>query len=783
MLTQVIARGPAMKYFSFGDYCLNTLKSEIRLRDKALEIEPQVYGILELLITRHGEVVSRDDIIAAVWDGRIVSNNVIDNRIRAVRAAIGDTGKDQRYIKTYPNRGYKFIGKVRASDEDTLETEAKDLAVDSSKDNIAPKDIEMKSTRLLLRKAALPLAGALLFGLIGVYAFSQSSMATRNADSVNVDAANNQDIYKVTNADEMNALPRMAILPFEMIGERSTYELMPDVFENQFNNSITAIRGITVVALSAGANSRNDFTDYKTLKEDFDLDYVIASKLTPYGEDYKLNVSLVQLDNNSVLFTEVYDLKSSNDGGLVDLPAEIASKATLMTANKLGLSMDGLPTSWRSYDFYLKIEEAKAAGKNGDYEGVKKSSKIFREAIQEEPNYLPAYLLLHSSLSYSAAFFGDDYQALYKEQAELPPIMKKISPNAPETLIINLYTESTVDGMGKGSIGEYDPSDPASVMNYILEKDPDHVEASFDAAYLSAFKKDQPETVKAYENLIRLLPTEAEALLGYYQALFCNEEIDKAQKVLQRLNKWHPNHRNALNAQLINFLALGDYKQALIAFKKLSDQGILMHNETKLARALFFDLGYPELALPHVRFAPARSHVYAMMGNKEAALKSASIIPKFYTSVRAQLIAEPEYLPENFYEYSTYQTVGEPNGVTQANACYLDYLMRDTYVLNKIGSEKFDRLLPLLTEYFQDKDPLKLKTQQEYTALMGLHALQGNPDEAIKVMDIAMDRGFLFIGSFKEPHLRELTTYPGVSERIETMKASAEKIVQEYYYE
>jgi len=54
MLTQVIARGPAMKYFSFGDYCLNTLKSEIRLRDKALEIEPQVYGILELLITRHG---------------------------------------------------------------------------------------------------------------------------------------------------------------------------------------------------------------------------------------------------------------------------------------------------------------------------------------------------------------------------------------------------------------------------------------------------------------------------------------------------------------------------------------------------------------------------------------------------------------------------------------------------------------------------------------------------------------------------------------------------------
>jgi len=99
----------------------------------------------------------------------------------------------------------------------------------------------------------------------------------------------------------------------------------------------------------------------------------------------------------------------------------------------------------------------------------------------------------------------------------------------------------------------------------------------------------------------------------------------------------------------------------------------------------------------------------------------------------------------------TYSRVGEPDGVTKANACKLNDLMRDTYVLKKIGSNKFDRLLPLLTEYFKDRKPL------------------------------AMERGFHFIGSFKEPHLRDLTNYPGFSERIEKMQKSADEIMKQYY--
>lgn len=105
-----------MGKLSFGEYILDTQTSRLYNQGIPLGLEPQIYGLLELLITRHGELVSRDDIIDAVWGGRLVSNYVIDNRIKSARAAIGDNGRAQRFIKTYLNRGYKFIGEVRVID-------------------------------------------------------------------------------------------------------------------------------------------------------------------------------------------------------------------------------------------------------------------------------------------------------------------------------------------------------------------------------------------------------------------------------------------------------------------------------------------------------------------------------------------------------------------------------------------------------------------------------------------------------------------------------------------
>src|SRR5262249_36256509 len=76
-------------------------------------VTPQVFDLLEYLIRNRERVVSKDDLIAAIWNGRIVSESALTTRINAARSAIGDSGEEQRLIKTLPRKGIRFVGAVR----------------------------------------------------------------------------------------------------------------------------------------------------------------------------------------------------------------------------------------------------------------------------------------------------------------------------------------------------------------------------------------------------------------------------------------------------------------------------------------------------------------------------------------------------------------------------------------------------------------------------------------------------------------------------------------------
>ena len=77
-----------------------------------MPVEPQVFDILSYLIRNRERVVSRDELIAAIWAGRIVSEFALTTRINAARSAIGDNGQEQRLIKTFPRKGVRFVGIV-----------------------------------------------------------------------------------------------------------------------------------------------------------------------------------------------------------------------------------------------------------------------------------------------------------------------------------------------------------------------------------------------------------------------------------------------------------------------------------------------------------------------------------------------------------------------------------------------------------------------------------------------------------------------------------------------
>jgi pimeloyl-ACP methyl ester carboxylesterase/DNA-binding winged helix-turn-helix (wHTH) protein len=98
--------------FTFENFALDTDRRELRRGDSLVAVEPQVFDLLVYLVRNRDRVVSKDDMFSAVWDGRIVSDSTLTSRINAARRSLGDSGGQQRLIRTVPRRGIRFVGEV-----------------------------------------------------------------------------------------------------------------------------------------------------------------------------------------------------------------------------------------------------------------------------------------------------------------------------------------------------------------------------------------------------------------------------------------------------------------------------------------------------------------------------------------------------------------------------------------------------------------------------------------------------------------------------------------------
>jgi len=99
--------------YYFDDYRLDTDKHELARADKAIAIEPRAFALLRTLVECHDTLLSKEDLIEAVWAGRLTSDEAIAARVKDARKAIGDSGKAQKYIKTVHGIGYRFVATVR----------------------------------------------------------------------------------------------------------------------------------------------------------------------------------------------------------------------------------------------------------------------------------------------------------------------------------------------------------------------------------------------------------------------------------------------------------------------------------------------------------------------------------------------------------------------------------------------------------------------------------------------------------------------------------------------
>jgi TolB-like protein len=119
--------------YLFENCALDTERREVRRGSALIPVEPQVFDLLEYLIRNRARVVSKNDLFDSIWAGRIVSESALSTRINAARCAIGDSGVQQRLIRTLPRKGIRFVGEVH---EEGMSTSASTTG--SSEDHVSP---------------------------------------------------------------------------------------------------------------------------------------------------------------------------------------------------------------------------------------------------------------------------------------------------------------------------------------------------------------------------------------------------------------------------------------------------------------------------------------------------------------------------------------------------------------------------------------------------------------------------------------------------------------------
>jgi len=166
--------------YLFGDCALDSDRRELRRGAELLSVEPQVFDLLAFLLRHRDRVVTKDELLEAVWNRRFVSSSTLNTRMNAARVAIGDNGEQQSLIRTIPRKGFRFVGAVQEKiqeavrEQDGPDAEATTLAerpADIAPPGFAPREQTAISLARLTKKplylgAAFTIMTALTVGLL-----------------------------------------------------------------------------------------------------------------------------------------------------------------------------------------------------------------------------------------------------------------------------------------------------------------------------------------------------------------------------------------------------------------------------------------------------------------------------------------------------------------------------------------------------------------------------------------------------------------------------------------
>ena len=229
--------------FIFADQILDIDRRELHRGAEAIAVEPQVFDLLVYLVENRDRVVSKDDLIASVWGGRIVSDSTLTSRINAARKAVGDSGEEQKLIRTIARKGFRFVGDVRRP------TGGEPAHADPADEGHEPP------------RPALPLPDR----------------------------------------------PAIAVLPFTNMTDDPAQEYFSDGISEDIITALSKLRWFFVIARNSSFIYKGKAVHLKQVAEELGVGYVVEGSVRKVGERVRITAQLNDVATGSHIWAERYD--------------------------------------------------------------------------------------------------------------------------------------------------------------------------------------------------------------------------------------------------------------------------------------------------------------------------------------------------------------------------------------------------------------------------------------------------------------------------------------------
>jgi TolB-like protein/DNA-binding winged helix-turn-helix (wHTH) protein/Tfp pilus assembly protein PilF len=353
--------------FLFSEHRLDTDRRELRRGTDVIAIEPQVFDLLVYLIENRERVVSKDNLIAAVWGGRIVSDSTLTSRINAARKAIGDSGEHQKLIRTIARKGVRFVGEVH------------------------------------LAHAPPP------FPTVGS-PDAAASEETQTSGGGKAGGVTDQDSVPVRPALPLPDRPAIAVLAFTNMTGDPAQEYFSDGISEDIITALSKLRWFFVIARNSSFIYKDRAVHLKQIADELGVGYVVEGSVRKIAERVRITAQLNDVATGSHLWAERYDRDLADVFAVQDEITEaiVAAVEPQLYAAENFRARRKPPDSMDAWDLLMRALS--------HYWRVTRQDNVVAQALLEkataiDPNYGQAFGLLATSHTFSAHMGWEDMAA------------------------------------------------------------------------------------------------------------------------------------------------------------------------------------------------------------------------------------------------------------------------------------------------------------------------------------------------------------------------------------